>query len=118
MVNGTEIIYEGNPVSKALNKPIDKETLLKQMKKTGNSDFDFTNIEIICDEDGFLPIGAINQARRDFLEKVRQYLISQYTRKSVEDSRVLACICISGKLSLINLKTPISCTITASKPFS
>jgi len=31
---------------------------------------------------------------------------------------VLACICISGKLSLINLKTPISCTITASKPFS
>lgn len=39
------------------------------MKKTGNSDFDFTNIEIICDEDGFLPIGAINQARRDFLEK-------------------------------------------------
>ena len=73
MVNGTEIIYEGNPVSKALNKPIDKEILLKQMKKTGNSDFDFTNIEIICDEDGFLPIGAINQARRDFLEKVRQY---------------------------------------------
>ena len=51
------------------------------MKKTGNSDFDFTNIEIICGEDGFLPIGAINQARRDFLEKVRQYLISQYTRK-------------------------------------
>lgn len=33
MVNGTEIIYQGNPVSKALNKPIDKETLLKQMKK-------------------------------------------------------------------------------------
>ena len=88
MVNGTEIIYEGNPVSKALNKPIDKETLLKQMKKTGNSDFDFTNIEIICDEDGFLPIGAINQARRDFLEKVRQYLISQYTRKSVENSNI------------------------------
>ena len=88
MVNGTEIIYEGNPVSKALNKPIDKETLLKQMKKTGNSDFDFTNIEIICGEDGFLPIGAINQARRDFLEKVRQYLISQYTRKSVENSNI------------------------------
>lgn len=88
MVNGTEIIYEGNPVSKALNKPIDKETLLKQMKKTGNSDFDFTDIEIICGEDGFLPIGAINQARRDFLEKVRQYLISQYTRKSVENSNI------------------------------
>lgn len=53
MVNGTETIYEGNPVSKALNKPIDKETLLKQMKKTGNSDFDFTNIEIICGEEDF-----------------------------------------------------------------
>ena len=101
MVNGTEIIYEGNPVSKALNKPIDKEILLKQMKKTGNSDFDFTNIEIICDEDGFLPIGAINQARRDFLEKVRQYLISQYTRKSVEDSNIQSDK--SNTLSLIHI---------------
>lgn len=36
------------------------------MKKTGNSDFDFTNIEIICGEDGFLPIGAINQAEKRF----------------------------------------------------
>lgn len=80
VINDKVIEYKGDVVQKALNKPIDEETVYRQLNKTGTSNYIFSNIDIYIDEDAFMPVGALNNARRNFLEKVTETLLGEYKR--------------------------------------
>lgn len=64
----------------ALNKPITKEKILEQLSKTGSTEFEFKNINIILDDGLFIPkISMLNDLRRQTLAGLENLVIKEHT---------------------------------------
>ena len=74
----TEVM--GDIVQKAQKQPMSKETILDKMRKTGNTPFVFETLSVEMEEDIFIPVGALNQLRRDGLEQLQQQILEPYKR--------------------------------------
>ena len=68
------ICCEGNVVDSAQKRPVIREDVEKQLKKTGNTDFVFSFLEIDMDKDVFIPLKALNELRRQAFEELEQQL--------------------------------------------
>ncbi len=62
------------------NSPLDASRIEKQMKKTGNTPFQFEEIQVCMKEDVFLPMQQLNELRRKGLEALEEKIVSQYRR--------------------------------------
>lgn len=61
---------ENSPV-KAINKPLDIERIITQLKKTSNTQFEFNDINVQLDSNLFIPnISIINELRRQALANI------------------------------------------------
>ena len=67
-------------VQKAQSRPMDKERILSQIQKTGNSEFVFRELHIHMDDGIFVPIQQLNALRRAALEGLREAVMSGYAR--------------------------------------
>ena len=75
---------------KAKNKPVTEEIITKQLTKTGGTPFYIENIRFNnMPGDIFIPIGEINQIRREILDTATEMLMNHYTptKKSVKKVR-------------------------------
>lgn len=70
----------GQTVDKAQKKPMIKEDVAKRLSKTGDTSFVFEELEVIMDDNIFMPNGAINELRRSALEGLKNELLSTYVR--------------------------------------
>ena len=70
----------GQTVDKAQKKPLIKEDVEKRLSKTGDTSFVFEELEVIMDDNIFMPNGAINELRRSALEGLKNELLSSYVR--------------------------------------
>ncbi|MCY6483548.1 U32 family peptidase [Clostridium aestuarii] len=70
----------GEVVQKALKKPLDKEKIIKNLNKTGDTAFQFINIDFESFEEGFLPVSLVNSMRRKLLQKIVEYIINKDKR--------------------------------------
>ena len=62
----------------AKNKPLDQNTIIRQLSKTTSTPYEFTKININLEENLFLPkLSALNELRRIALQKVEDYAISK-----------------------------------------
>ena len=79
-------------VQKALNMPITRERVIEQLNKTGNTEFEFSNIDVKMDENVFVQMSILNDLRRDALAGLEKTVIDKYTRHllpiSLSDSSV------------------------------
>lgn len=66
----------------SINKPLDKDTIIKQFSKTNNSIYKFKKIEIILDDNLFLPISSLNDLRRTILENIEKQTLDKIKRTS------------------------------------
>ncbi len=73
---------QGSAAQKALNQPMDRERIEKQMRKTGNTPFVFADLEIELDGDLFIPMQNLNELRREALEILERRILSNYRRNS------------------------------------
>ena len=65
----------------AINRPIDKETIIKQFQKTNDSMYYFKKINLDLDDNLFIPkLSLLNDLRRTILEKVEDYAKSNVKR--------------------------------------
>ena len=71
----------------AKNQPLDQVRLEKQLKKTGNTEFYFENLEIVTEGDIFLPMQRINELRRRGLELLEQELCAGFHREIPEQEQ-------------------------------
>ena len=63
----------------AINKPLDEETIINQMKKSGNTPFIVENVKVTNLPDNvFMPIGKINNIRRKVLDIASEKLLEYY----------------------------------------
>ena len=72
----------GEPVQAAQSRPMDKERICSQLRKTGNSEFHFRELTVEMDENIFIPVQQLNLLRRSALEGLKEKLLSGYLRKS------------------------------------
>lgn len=71
----------GQVVQTAKSQPATKEQLARQIKKTGSTLFEFQNLEIDLEGEVFLPVKALNDLRRQGLEKLKEAMLNPYQRK-------------------------------------
>ena len=67
----------------ALNKPLTQESIIKQLSKTGDSPYNFKNINIDLGENLFIPkLSILNELRRLTLSSIEDYAISSIHREN------------------------------------
>lgn len=76
-----EVAVRGELVQKAKSRPMEQSVVEEKLRKTGESDFCFDSLEIHMEDDIFIPIGALNQLRRDGIAALKQELLKEYARE-------------------------------------
>ena len=76
-------VKAGFKMEKAVNQPITRQQIESQMRRTGGTPFVIGKIEMDYPGDLFAPLGALNQLRRDLLDKATQALLEK-RRPAVE----------------------------------
>lgn len=79
LINSEGIYYEceGDLVLEATNRPMDDETIKKQMCKLGNTNYVCESISITTDNLSFLPVSALNEFRRKLIEGLDNILFAK-----------------------------------------
>ena len=80
----TEVRVTGAAAQKAEKRPMTKEDLERQLRKTGDTPFVFDKLEIRLEGKVFIPVGELNRLRREALEKLEEAFLSGSCRKSRE----------------------------------
>ena len=86
-LNHNTIFTTGALVEQALKQPLSKEKIEQQMKKTGNTCFEFEQLTIEMDADIFIPLKEINELRRRALTELETLLLAPYERKLKETQK-------------------------------
>ncbi len=76
-----KVTEAGSIAEKALRQPVTRETILRQLKKTGDSPFVFDKIEIRMEDEVFFPLQVLNQLRRDALVHLEEKIVSAGKRE-------------------------------------
>lgn len=67
---------EGMVVMPAQKRPLTREDVEKQLKKTGGSHFTPGELTVLMEENVFLPVSALNELRRQVLEQLYEKMTS------------------------------------------
>lgn len=103
-------IYEISCTSKAdeaLKRPLDKETVLKQLNKTGGTEYVFDSIDVKIKRDAFMTMGQLNDLRREAFLLFERKILKEYRR--TDGTRIL-----SGRSCSYNKKTKLSLSVLIS----
>ncbi|WP_461207445.1 U32 family peptidase [Clostridium sp. DL1XJH146] len=75
-------LYEelGEEVQTPINRPLDKERIIKSLKKTGDTPFLINEIDFKVFGDGFIPISTLNNVRRSLINRIMVSEIKSYKR--------------------------------------
>ncbi len=68
-------------VSPALKRPLMEADVQKQFRKMGGTPFQLDNLQVFLSEDAFMPVQAMNELRREALEKLEQAILEAGRRK-------------------------------------
>ena len=80
-----QVSLDGNIVSKALNRPTDREVIIDKLNKLGDTVYKFDILDIDIDNDIFIPLKELNDIRREAISKLNELrlyksdvLVSEY----------------------------------------
>lgn len=96
----------------AKNRPLDKETIIKQISKTSNTPYEFKNIDITLDKNVFLPkLSILNELRRIALTNVENYALAKINRNITSNTSIISNNknkTLDNMRTFVNMKTEIS----------
>ena len=75
-----EITVAGEKAQEALSQPMSRERIEKQLRKTGNTEFEFSFLKAEIGEKVFLPMQSLNELRREALETQEKVICEKYRR--------------------------------------
>ncbi len=92
--DGKHFEVYGDMVEVASNKPMDRDSMIKNLGKLGDTPFKLEGVEFEKFEDGFLRVSSINSGRRDLIEKIMHHIDNRDKRtiekKDKEEKQVFA----------------------------
>lgn len=65
----------GGVVEAARGKPLDRERVIAQLKKTGGTSYEITDVELDGDDNAFIPVSELNRLRREALDALTEKMI-------------------------------------------
>ncbi|MBR3642481.1 MAG: U32 family peptidase, partial [Parasporobacterium sp.] len=74
----------GDTVTEAKNRPLSESEILKQINKTGDAEFTWTDLEIVTDGKSFYPVGKLNELRRNAFSLMEKELCQPYLKTAPE----------------------------------
>ena len=77
---GVSVSVRGAAAEKARSAGLSVQRIREQLTKTGGSGFHFTEFDVTTDGEAFVPIGALNQLRREALLKIKEELLASGRR--------------------------------------
>jgi len=85
----TALVKADFKMEKAKNQPTSRQQIESQMRRTGGTPFVVRKITMDYAGDLFAPLGALNQLRRDLLEKVQETILEKRrpTKEKVDKAR-------------------------------
>ena len=75
-------VFGEQPVEKAKQRATSKDEMEKQLLKLGNSCFYAKDLQIVGEEQVFIPLSALNTLRREGCERVREAILAKFRRNS------------------------------------
>ena len=75
-----EITVAAEKAQEALSQPMSRERIEKQLRKTGNTEFEFSFLKAEIGEKVFLPMQSLNELRREALETLEKVICEKYRR--------------------------------------
>lgn len=81
--NPVSVTVSGQIVQEALNQPMARDKVEKQLQKTGNTPFAFDELNVQLTGNVFLPVQALNELRRNGVEALETKILSG-KRRSLE----------------------------------
>jgi putative protease len=75
-----EVTATGPMVLQAENRPIEEEALRQRFSKLGDTEYEWEQLDIITDGQGFLPVGQLNELRRSAISLWEEKQLSAYRR--------------------------------------
>ena len=99
-----DIIVEvtGDVAQEAINQPMDATRIEKQMRKTGNTPFEFESLDIELHGNLFMPMQSLNELRRNALEELERQIVAAYRRdEGIEPSPK----CLSQEIADVSKKS-------------
>lgn len=76
---------KGNIVERAKNAIVTKERIISQVKRLGNTPFNCHEIDVLLDDDIFVPMGEINVLRRTLTERLIGKLMMNFKEPVIKD---------------------------------
>ena len=94
--------YIGAEVVKAINSPIDKESIIKHLSKLGDTPYIVENANIDIDNDIFIQIKELNEARRLLIDELtnkrlgdtKEYIENEFKFENITDKVVNKKTCV------------------------
>lgn len=77
-----EIQVAGNVMEKALKQPTSTERIEQQLRKTGNTEFVFSELFVQMEDDLFVPMQELNELRRNALRMLTEKILDSYRRET------------------------------------
>ncbi len=78
----------GEIAEEAINQPMDTARIEKQLRKTGNTPFEFEDLEVELQGNLFVPMQSINELRRNALEMLQEKIVEGYRRYASDKQTV------------------------------
>lgn len=75
----------GDVCDTALKNPATKENVAKSISQTGNTQFEFEKLDIIIDNNLFIPVGMLKKMRREALAGIEKEILAKFRRKCAEE---------------------------------
>ncbi|GAA0780903.1 U32 family peptidase [Hathewaya limosa] len=101
---------EGEIVQKALNKPLDKEKIIKNLSKSGNTRFNINKVELPFFEEGFMPVSSLNNVRRELLDQIFSYI--EERNNGVKDNKLNLKVITNEKVEINSMPKTLICVNT------
>ncbi len=73
---------EGAFAQTARNQPVTVERMEKQIRKTGDTPFEFVKLETSVEGNVFIPVQDINELRREGIEQLKKAILLPYRRRA------------------------------------
>ncbi len=73
-------VFSDLEAGKAEKRPLSLEDVRKQMTRTGNTLFQFKNLDIVIKGEPFMPVSSLNELRRKGLAALENRILSGYER--------------------------------------
>ncbi len=115
---GTENTAYGDIVDKAESSPVTAEGIKNTLNKTGESIFAFDDLNVVCSDDAFVPVGAVKALRRKAFDGLKEKVLLSFKREAPAGNTGVHNVCpVASQSDEARERAEIICRVSNEEQF-